>query len=226
MTVMVPLAFALLLILLATLGAHDEQRVLERWDMRLNPEGLRVYSDVADEILWNRRMVESSVDSAAKAKAEGSFSETIRFLDAAGWILGHCSESLLALIRNVGQLARFAEAIAPMPPLDPEQYRVRRILLLAGFHNLAHHSLVSTRERLWLRLAVLRGGIRACVPILARAISRTRDRADDPARWGRLEDARADLASLTDESLGTLRSVLGSLAAVRRPVEAAERKPA
>jgi hypothetical protein len=226
MTVMVPLAFALLLILLATLGAHDEQRVLERWDMRLNPEGLRVYSNVADEILWNRRMVESSVESAAKAKGEGSLSETIRFLDAAGWILGHCSDSLLALVRNVGQLARFAEAIAPMPPMDPAQFRMRRMLLLAGFHNLAHHSVVTTRERMWLRLAVLRGGIKACVPVLARAIARTRARAGDPSRWGRLEDAKADLGTLTDESLATLRSVLGSLAAVRRPVEAAERKTA
>lgn len=207
----VALAVAMLLISLAALGAQDEQRILERWEFRLNPEGLRVYSEVADEILWNRHMVDSSCESAVQARTEGNTEEAERFLVVAAWIFGHCSNGLVNMLRNVAKLTRHAEAIAPIPPASPGAYKLRRAALLAGLHNVVHHEIVTTRERLWLRFAVLRGTIRFCVAAFCAAVTK-RD-------WDKMDAARQDLGTLTDESLATLRAVLTSLAAVPRPAE-------
>jgi len=55
---------------------------------------------------------------------------------------------------------------------------------------------------------------------------RTREAPSKAAGWARIDALRGDLGTLTDESLLSLRAVLASLAAVRRPAAEGARKTA
>jgi hypothetical protein len=210
---------ALLVVFLLVAGHHNEQEVARRWDMMMNPEGLRVYSEVADQISWERRMAQTSYDDAAQAHVRGDSAEALRFLDVGSRVVGDCSTSVLALLRNMATLSRYAAAIAPVPPLRPSSFHARQLATLAGLHQLGHHLLLTTRERLHFRIGVLTYGVRAATWLALRATWALRTRMADPRRWRRVDEVRGDLGTLTDESLDTLRAVLASLAAVAIPAE-------
>jgi hypothetical protein len=215
-----------LLAYLATAGQQDEARTLREWEMILSPECSRLYDEVSQQILLDHRMVGELYTDAAGARVEGREQAMVNFLQVGARLVGDCSGSLRALLRNVSILSRHAAAIAPMSPLRPAAFRVGVLFTLAGCHQVAHHFLVTTRERLHLRIAVLRCGVVAATHLLRRATRRTAASPTDDLRWGRMEIVRADLGTLTEESLATLRFTLASLAAVPRPVESAARKPA
>ncbi len=226
MVIFVGVAALGLLAYLAIAGQQDENRTLKEWEMILSPECSRLYDDVSQQILLDRRMVGEIYSDAAGAREEGREQAMLNFLRVGGRLVGDCSGSLQALLRNVSVLSRHAAAIAPIPPLRPAAFRVGLLFTLAGCHQLVHHFLVTTRERLHLRIAVLRCGIVAATHLLRRATVRTVAAPSDDARWGRMDAVRSDLGTLTDESLATLRFTLASLAGVPRPVESGERKPA
>jgi hypothetical protein len=218
-------ALALLAAILAFRGQNDQQDVLERWDFTLNPEGHKVYSDVAEQIKWDRRMYEESYDEAAMEDVRGNVKQAIHLLSFAAQVATESTLRVLALLRNAGILATHAEAIAPVPALTPVAFNASRLSLLATLHGIVHAFLVSTRERLALRLLILRCAVRAAAGLLRRATLRLCDEMAG-RRWIRLRQAREDHATVTDESLATLRLVLASLAAVPRPEPMRQRKPA
>jgi hypothetical protein len=224
---MVVAASALLLLgYLAVAGQRDENRTLREWEMILSPECSRLYDEVSEQILLDRRMVGELYTDDAGARKEGREQAMRNFLEVGGRLVGDCSGSLTALLRNVSVLSRHAAAIAPIPPLRPAAFRVGVLFTLAGGHRVLHHLLVTTRERLHLRIAVLRCGVIAATRLLRRATLRTVAVPTDDARWGRMDSVRSDLGTLTDESLATLRFTLASLAGVPRPVESGARNPA
>jgi hypothetical protein len=211
---------ALLFVFLLMAGHHNEQEVARRWDIMMNPEGLRVYADVATQITWERRMAQTSYDDAAQANAGGDIGEALRFLDVGARVVGDCSATVLALLRNMATISRYAAAIAPVQPLRPASFHARELATLAGLHQLGHHLLVTTRERLHLRVGVLACGVKAATWLALRATWTLRSRMFDARHWRRVDEVRGDLGTLTDESLETLRVVLASLAAVPIPAEA------
>ena len=219
---------AFLVLLLVLTGHHSEQAALREWEMILNPEGARLYDHVSLQVAFENTKVQESYSHAERARGEGQLDQALRFLAIGSRVVGECSESLAALLRSVWILSRSAAAIAPVPPLRLRDFRSRELATLAGLHTLGHHLLVTTRERLQFRLAVLRCAVRASATLLRRATWRTREAPGKAAGWARIGSLRADLGTITDESLLSLRAVLASLAAVRRPVAegARERKRA
>jgi hypothetical protein len=87
---------------------------------------------------------------------------------------------------------------------------------LAGLHTLCHYLLATTRERFRLRVAVLRYGFRAALGLLRRNTQALVIEPEVAGDWNRVALIRADIGTLTDESLESLRVLLASLAAVRR----------
>lgn len=210
---------ALLVVFLLVAGHHQEQEVARRWDMMMNPEGLRVYADVASQVAWERRMAQTSYEDAACANARGDVAEALRFLKVGAKVVGDCSFSILALLRNMVTMSRYAAAIAPVEPLRPAAFRVGQLATLAGLHRLGHHLLITTRERLHFRIGVLACGIKTATWLALQATGRLRRNTGDVRRWRRVAEVRQDLGTLTDASLETLRAVLASLAAVPVPSE-------
>jgi hypothetical protein len=96
------------------------------------------------------------------------------------------------------------------------KFHVGQLRTLAGIHAVGHHLLATTRERFRLRVAVLRYGLRAAVGMLLRNSRGLVSRPETISEWDRLTMIRADVGTLTDESLESLRVLLASLTAVRR----------
>lgn len=210
---------ALLVVFLLVAGHHQEQEVARRWDMMMNPEGLRVYADVANQVAWERRMAQTTYEDAARANARGDVGEALRFLKVGAKVVSDCSLSILALLRNMITISRYAAAIAPVTPLRPAAFHARQLATLAGLHQVGHHLLITTRERLHFRIGVLACGVRTAAWLARQATHRLRKNLGDTRRWQRVDEVRDDLGTLTDASLETLRAVLASLAAVPVPSE-------
>jgi hypothetical protein len=208
----------LMLVFLVLVGHHNENEAMREWEAVLNPDGAEVYAQVAEQIEQKRVMVERSYKGAEKARTNGSTQEAVRLLELGGRLVEDCSPSLLRLLGNILVLSRHAAAIAPVPPLSPKDFRVVQLITLAGVHRFGHHFLMTTRERLEFRLAVLRCAVKAAAGLLLRATRATIEAPGSNARWSRMEAVRTDLGTLTEESLASLRLVLASLAAVQRPV--------
>ena len=217
---------AFLVLLLVLLGQQHEQTALREWEAILNPEGAELYGHVSLQVHHENVRAQESYSAARRAYDQGRKAEAIRFLEIGGRVVGECSASLIYLLRNIWTLSRSAAAIAPVQPLRPVGFRTSELATLAGLHQLAHHLLITTRERLALRLAVLRCGVRAAAILLTRATRRTREHPESAPSWARIDLLRTDLGTLTDESLASLRVVLASLAAVRRPAAEGARKTA
>jgi hypothetical protein len=105
-------------------------------------------------------------------------------------------------------------AITPMPALRPKDFRVAQLVQLAYLHGFLHQFLVGTGERFRLRLMILGRGFGLLGRLVARSAARIRGRGEGAAEeWGRLALARADLHSLTNESLHSLRVLVEALGA-------------
>ena len=211
------------LIFLVLMGRLDEAKTLRDWEMALTPEGKVVLNTVANQVRHERGMAEESYESAKTARENGSIDEAVRFLRAGASVVESCSATLPELLRNLSVLSWQAAAILPTPPLRPLSFRLGRLRTLAGIHTVVHHLLATSRERFRLRIAVLRYGLGAAVGLLLRNTSALISRPETRPTWERIAHIRADLGTLTEESLTSLRVLLGSLAAVQ---VAAGRRPA
>jgi len=201
---------------LIMMGRLDEAATLRDWEIALNPEGHTVLARVAEHVRAERGMAEESYARAAEARRDGSLDEAVRFLHAGSKVVESCSETLPSLLKNLAVLSWQAAAILPTPPLRPLRFHMAQLRTLAGLHALGHHLLATTRERFRLRVAVLRYGLRAALGMLRRNTQALVVQPEGIANWTRVAMIRADLGTLTDESLESLRVLLASLAAVRR----------
>jgi len=192
---------------------YNDAATARDWEMALSPEGQEIYESVQETILAQSSMIESSYGTAEVRRAEGSMEEAVRLLQVGSRAVEACAPSFLHLLKSIGQLSRHAAAIAPVAPLRFGAFRTVQLKTLAGLHQAAHQFLVTARERLHLRLVVIGCGLRAVVGRLLHVSRRAGTRPEGDADWGRVRALRADLVTLTGESLVTLQSVLESLSA-------------
>lgn len=209
------------LILLALLGQRNEDATRERWEAALDGTG-PTFTEVSQRIHDERDMVEHSFQVAETARDDGKAAEASRFLRLGASMAESCSETLPGLLKNLSVLSRQADSIAPVERLEMSSFTLKRLRTLMAIQGIVHSLLVTSRERLQLRLRVLRYSVPAVTRWLIRAAYSTADAPAIERRWRELGDVRADMEALTDESLESLRIVLQSLAATAR----AHRAPA
>lgn len=154
--------------------------------------------------------------TARRAVGEGDVPELLRVLEFAGECISReAVPDRLKRLRAMGQLARMAAAILPAPPVPWRAFKLRSATGVAGVASVLHHFLVSTHERLWLRLQVLGAVFR----LAGRAIDVATRRAPRHAE-GALElfdRAASDWKTGDAEMIASLRLLLTSLAARPRP---------
>jgi hypothetical protein len=194
-------------------GRYNGAATERDWEMALSPEGQQIYASVRDTIHAQGSMIESSYGTAEARRAEGSIEEAVRLLKVGSRAVEASAPSFLHLLKSIGELSRHAAAIAPVAPLRIAAFRTAQLKTLAGVHQAAHYFLVTARERLHLRLAVIGCGLRAVVGRLRHVSRRTSARPESEADWARVRALRADLVTLTGASLLTLQLVLESLSA-------------
>jgi hypothetical protein len=198
------------ILVLLLLGRHSEAAAARAWDETLGPESAEVYERVRECVEAHTAMMELPYRSASREWSAGDALEAFRLLQLGTRSLDASAPVLLNVIRGVATLGRHASALGPIPPLPKESFRTAEMRGMAVFHSWMHHLLVTMRERLVFRLAVLSGGARLVCRLL---VSHTEAALDEPsrARWARMEALSADLGAVGREALGTLRVVLASL---------------
>lgn len=204
-------------LVLALRGLHNQAEILRDWEMVLSPWGVDAYRELEQRVEGESRMAEYAYRRAFGARAAGSRDEAIRLLDVGLRVVERTSPDMIALLRGMALVSRMAAAIAPVEPVRPRAFRLAKLSRLALVAGFLHRLLVSTAERFCLRVYLLRRGFGVATRFLLRTTERIRTRrlSADP-EWNRIAAARADLRTLSAESLQSFHALLRSLAAEPR----------
>jgi hypothetical protein len=198
-------------------GLRSQATVLRDWQTVLKPWGEGVYEELERHVEGELRMADYAYSKAVDARAAGFSREAIRLLGIGSSSVQRMSPDMVTLLRGMSVVSRMAAAITVVEPLRARHFRLPRLTSLVALAGFAHHLLVSTAERYRLRAFVLRRGFGMTTRFLLERTERICSRCQaTETDWDRIEAARADLRTLSRESLQTFQVLLRSLAAEPR----------
>jgi hypothetical protein len=200
------------LVVLVIRRLSNQAEILQDWERVLSPWGLDVYRELEQRVEGESRMAEYAYRRAFSARTAGSPEEALRLLEVGVRVVERTSPDMVTLLREMAVASRMAAAISPVKPLRPRHFRLARLSILAVLAYLVHQLLFSTAERFRLRAYVLQRGFNVVTAFLLRSTERIRDRKRSAElEWDAIAAARADLRTLSTESLQTFRVLLVSL---------------
>lgn len=205
------------LLVLAIRAFNNQSELLRDWDRALTPWGLDSYRELEQRLEGEARMTEYAFRRAFDARAAGSPDEAIRMLETALEIVERTSPDMLSLLREMSNASRMAAAISSIDPLPARGFRLRALSTLAVVAAVVHQLLFTASGQFRLRSYVLQRGIGVATRFLLEDAKRLRleDRGSN-SEWDRIAAARADLQTLTTQSLETFRILVMALAAQPR----------
>jgi hypothetical protein len=194
-----------LVLLLLALGRANESAAAA-WEPILTPAGRRAYDELRARFAREKDAVELTYERAEEVRGEDP-AELALMLRAGYEFIAHTAPDRMQLLRSAAVYSRLVAAMVPLPPLRPSAFRLSHLGLRARAASLGHHLLVTVPERFRLRLALLRYGVRVVVGTLAGLQQGT---VDDPA-WRKVQAARADWHTITDETLESFRVLVSAV---------------
>jgi hypothetical protein len=199
---LVPLAVALLILLLLVARANDRVRsraLEEAWNRVLSPAGDETLEYLVLAVKEHRVGIDV-LDRAARARDEARLRRAVSVVE--GFAPG--IEEGLSAVRN---MSRVVSALVPLPPVGPLLWRAWRLRGLSGAALIVHWVLVAAIERVRLRAWLLGKALGFCLRSLRRS---TRGRTE----WKGVEVALHDLTVVSDEAELTYGRVVRALDAV------------
>jgi hypothetical protein len=209
-------AAVLIPLLLYVDGKRREKAVERDWQLVLTPKGRDELERARERLGAELQLVDLTYAQARAARDLGSDDEALRLLDVGCKLIEQYCPTMLRAIAAMSVLSRMVAAMRPPRPLRPSAFQLQELAQLARLNAFMHHFLISSIERFRLRLTIMARGFAT----IARVVLRSTRRAHaGPAALGdelpRLEAARADVRTLSEESLDALRMLLEGLAAER-----------
>jgi hypothetical protein len=206
---------ALVCLVLLALDARRRERATWRdWEILLTPKGERRYDELARGVRDNAQLVDFALGRAGELQRLGERAEARRLLEVGSALLGRFSGVMTHLLAEMARFSRMTWAMAGVPPLPAARLRTPPLAWRAHLTNLVQPFCVTAGERFRLRLLTLRGGYRLLCDLVDKACQRVRRGNSGSARdWDTVSAARDDVATLTDESLSSLRVLLTALGA-------------
>lgn len=198
--------------LLFARGLLDQVVTLRRWECEVAPWGEQAYAEVEQRLGGESRLLELACARASTAHANGAEEDALRMLEIASAWAVRWSPDMQHMLRRMSAVSWLAAVVAPIGPVAARDFRLPRLYRLAGLSRVLHQILVSTPERFRLRAWILRHGFSFASERLALSTKSLRA-GGSAAEWKGVEAARADLGTLTRESLVTFRTLLASLSA-------------
>jgi hypothetical protein len=184
-------------------------RSMRTWSELLGPEASDHFGYLERSVAREMRTWDATYDFARSRLDEGRLPEACRLLDIGCRTIEAFVPDMLGRLRCIAVYSRAVSAMFPVAPLSPHGFQSRGLAGLAWLDRSLHHLLVTTGERLRLKLRILVWAFKLAAGSLR---STTRDAAADPiAAWGKISDIRADLRSLNGESVESFRVLLLSL---------------
>lgn len=216
------LAFAGLIVLLYVRALNHSVNVRREWEFICAPWSASVWEGLEAKAASETAVMRSAFRRAMISRADGSREEAHRLVDVVLGIVERSAPEWDDVLASVILLSRMADAVTPIPPLTPWTYRLFPVSWLALVGMILHHLTITTGERLRLRAYILRGSWRIIRRTMRTSSARIR-RKDAASAWERLDAARTDLATVSEETVRSFRAALLSLDA--RPASAAVTVP-
>lgn len=202
---------------LIVVGRYNQAEVLRDWEMVLEPWGQDAYRELEARIEGESGMAEYAYRRAFLARAKGTSADAVRLLEVGLRVVERTSPDMITLLRGMAVVSRMAAAITAVEPLRARDFRLPSLSGLAAVAGFVHRLLVSTAERFRLRAFVLRRGFGVATRFLFESTKRIAAQQNEAqSDWQRIENARADLRTLSTESLRTFNVLLRSLASEPR----------
>ncbi len=198
------------------LGRFDRDRALRRWDFVLSGRAEKATEALRDRLAEDTDIAAHTYDLALKRKATLSYDEAVRLLAIAADTIEEAAEDRQRRLRALSIYARMAEAIVPVPPVRPAQFKLAETRSLTSIAQWIHEFLATTQERFRFRLTVIGFGIR----LVVRSIRGSRTRAAfEPTKsepYQTFGDSLHDFRALDDEQVESFRQLMRSAAATER----------
>jgi hypothetical protein len=197
-------------------GRFDRSRALRRWDFVLSGQAEKATEALRERLAEDTEIAAHTYDLALKRKASLSYDEAVRLLAIAAGTIEEAAEDRQRRLRALSIYARMAEAIVPVPPVRPSQFKLAEMRSLTRIGAWLHELLNSYQERFRFRLAVIGFGIR----LVVRSVRGSRSRAAiEPTRaepYQTFGDSLHDFRALDDEQVESFRQLMRSAAATDR----------
>lgn len=198
------------------LGRFDRNRALRRWDFVLSGRAEKATEALRNRLAEDTEIASHTYDLALKRKASLSYDEAVRLLAIAADTIEEAAEDRHRRLRALSVYARMAEAIVPVPPVRPSQFKLAETRSLTRIAEWLHELLNSYQERFRFRLTVIGFGIR----LVVRSIRGSRTRATiEPSHsepYQTFGDSLHDFRALDDEQVESFRQLMRSAAATDR----------
>ncbi len=214
----VALSLAVCLVLLALDGRRREGAIWRDWEIVLTPKGARTCRQLERSIRDDAELIDVALAHAGEC-GRRNLGDAPRVLATGSALLGRFAAVMRHLLVSMERYSRMVWAVAGVPALPMRRFRTEALACRAALFNLARPFLVTGGERFRLRSLTLRSGFGLLHEIVARVEHRLRRRGVSAAaasEWETVEAARADVATLTEESLVSLRVLMTALAARTR----------
>lgn len=213
--VMIGLSLGSTLVVLFLMARRNERAVREDWETLLTPKGEKLYRSMEGRVRSELGMAELTFEHAQVYRELGTVDEALRLLDVGYKVIEKFSPSMLRLLAAMATFSRMVSAIAPVPPLKPQDFKLVQIASLAYLNAMLHQFLVSASERFRLKVYILGRSFALASRYLLksiRTIGSPATEAEKQREWEQIIAIRSDFQSLTDESLDSLKLLLTAMA--------------
>ena len=214
--IVVVLAAVAALLVVLVLGRFDRQKALKRWDFVLSGRAADATTALSNRLAQDTEIAGHTYDLALVRRASLSYDEAVRLLAIAADTIEEAAEDRHRRLRALSIYARMAEAIVPVQPVRPAQFKLAETRSLTQIAHWLHEMLSSYEERFRFRLAVIGFGIR----LVVRSVRGSRSRAAaDPAHaepYRTFGDSLHDFKALDTEQVESFRQLMLSAAAIER----------
>jgi hypothetical protein len=197
-------------------GRFDRNRAMRRWDFVLSGRAATATDALRERLAQDTEIATHTYDLALQRRASLSYDEAVRLLSIAADTIEEAAEDRHRRLRALSIYARMAEAIVPVEPVRPAQFKLAETRSLTRIAQWLNELLRTYEERFRFRLTVIGFGIR----LVVRSIRGTRMRAsEEPQRaepYKTFGDSLHDFRALDQEQVESFRQLMLSASAIER----------
>jgi hypothetical protein len=198
------------------LGRFDRRRALRRWNFVLSGNAEKAVAALRERFTEETDLVDHTYQLALTRKNSLSYDEAVRLLGIAASMLEDAAGDRQSRLRALSVFSRMAEAIVPVPAVQPEIFKLKETRTLASLASWLHELLMGYHERFRFRLAVIGFGIRIVLRSIKGSLMRAFVEPTEPEPYQTFGDAFDDFRALDKVQVESFVMLLRSASATNR----------
>lgn len=202
--------------------ALANRRRWQEWDSALSPDGAAACQRLQVQLAQDQEMIDDAYTRARALRETGQEDHALRLVDYACALMTEASEDRTEQLRDMRVYVRMLTAAVEPPPLR-QQFQLLELRGLAAVFGLLRLLVMTSAERIILRLYAIQFGFWSLVRSVQRATGRAR-RPKASKAWATLLAGQHDFAALDQETLATFEAVVQSIILRARQEQAEARR--